>query len=55
LRMKKNCQISRRGKGLAARRARHLEREGVAIKEIERTVKDHHMAHKNRQNWISMR
>jgi hypothetical protein len=32
-----------------------IEREGLAIERIERTTEDPDMAHKNGQNWISVR
>jgi hypothetical protein len=54
-RTKKSVQISRRGKGLVVRRARYPEREGMAIEKIERTAEDVRTAHKQGQNWISMR
>jgi hypothetical protein len=54
LRRKKNSEISKGGKGLAARRARHLWREGVAIEEMEKAAKGLRMLDKKRQNWMDL-
>jgi hypothetical protein len=54
VRRKKSVQISKKGKGLAVRRARHLERQWVVIERREKPAEDLRMANKTGQNCISM-